>query len=224
MAQKGVFEYAYDPSSWDIPPVHEYDIASGTVITKGQIVKLVSGLVVAAGAVAATYLVLGVAAENHSGVADTQNPRANGTRIKVWDSPTTVFKSRPNVILTNTGASATTFTDATTLSAATAASKFVGGYLKIKTGSTVPAGKTYRLTASATGGVLTGAFTEGLVTGDTALLFPPVLGNDWNLTATYDNIDLNSTGATAIQIIDYDFQQEWVYSKIRQHQKAVSAT
>jgi hypothetical protein len=95
------------------------------------------------------------------------------------------------------------------LSAATAASKFVGGYVKIKTGSTVPQGKTYRITASATGGVLTAAFTEGLVTGDTAVLFPPVLGNDWNLTATYDNLDLNSTGATAIQVLTMTSCMNW---------------
>jgi hypothetical protein len=221
--QNGVFEYAYDPASWNVPSIHEYDIAAGTVITKGQVVKLTNSLVVAAGAVAATYLVLGVAAEAHTGVADTQNPRANGTRIKVYDSPTAVFKCKPNTVITNTGASTTTFTDAATLSAI-GASKFVGGYVKIKTGSAVPQSKTYRITASAVSGVLTAAFTEGLVTGDTAVLFPPVLGNDWNLTATYDNLDLNSTGATALQVIDYDFLYELVFVKIRQHQKAVSAT
>jgi hypothetical protein len=221
--QKGVFDYAYDPASWDIPVTHEYDIAAGTVVTKGQVVILSNALVVPGGAVAATYLMLGIAAEDHLGVANTLNPRSIGTRIKVWDNPTAVFKCRPNTVITNTGASATTFTDATTLSAI-GASKFVGGYVKIKTGSAVPQGKVYRLTASATGGVLTGAFTEGLVTGDTALLFPPVLGNDWNLTPTYDNLNLNSTGATALQVVDYDTAQEWVYFKIRQHQKAVSAT
>lgn len=223
MAQNGVFDYAYDPASPEFAAVHEYDIAAGTVITKGQVVKLVNSLVVAGGAVAATYLVLGIAAEAHTGVADTQNPRSNGLKIKVWDSPTAVFKSRPNVIATNTGASATTFTDATTLSAI-GASKLVGGYLKIKTASVLAANNVYRITASAVSGVLTGVFTGGLVTGDTALVFPPVLGNDWNYTATYDNIDLNSTGGTALQVVDYDIQQEWVYSKFRQHQKAISAT
>lgn len=223
MAQIGTFEYAYDPASPDVPSVKEYDIAAATVIKKGQVVKLTNALVTAAGAVAATYLVLGVAAEDHTGVADTQNPRANGTRIKVYDSPTAVFKCKPNTVITNTGASATTFTDATTLSAI-GVSKLIGGYVKIKTGSTVPQGKTYRITANAVAGVLTAAFTEGLVTGDTAVLFPPVLGNDWNLTATFDNLDLNSTGATALQVIDYDFLYELVYVKIRQHQKAVSAT
>jgi hypothetical protein len=35
MAQIGTFEYAYDPTSPDVPSVTEYDIASGTVIKKG---------------------------------------------------------------------------------------------------------------------------------------------------------------------------------------------
>ena len=69
-----------------------YPIAYNTAISSGQVVKLSAGKVVSAVA-AETSPILGIAAENHPGVPDALNYRANGPEILVYDSPELIFEN-----------------------------------------------------------------------------------------------------------------------------------
>ena len=70
---------AYNTNGAQVDSVKEYDIATGTAVAVGQVVKLTSGLVVLATA-GETNAILGIAMEAHSGAADALNTRSNGTR------------------------------------------------------------------------------------------------------------------------------------------------
>ena len=134
--------------------------------------------------------ILGVAAENHLGAADALNPRANGTKILVWDAPDLIF-SCPVPTFTASGGSATTVT-ASTL-AAFSADDFNGGYLKlVKKGSgstnTDPIGTVKRITDYAynsTGTVSTFTVDSGATacSGDVYELYPPRCFAKGNLDA-----------------------------------------
>lgn len=96
----------YDVNGSQVTSIKEYDVDTSTVISIGQVVKLSAGKVVLAVA-GETTPILGIAYENHSGAADTLNPRSNGTRIKVMDGPQSVYEcTAPQV--TATGGSTST--------------------------------------------------------------------------------------------------------------------
>jgi hypothetical protein len=214
----GKMEYAYDSAS-DFPVIKEYDIAAGTVIEKGEVVKLVDGLVVAVGDTDQDDPYLGVATEDHTGVSDTMNPRSNATRIYVYDSPTAVFKCKPNQLLTAASGSTTTAVDSAFGTIAN--SKFNGGYLKVISAANIPAGKVFRITAFATTtGTFTAAFGATVAAGDKFLVFPPVLSFGWDLNSDGTNLDLVNNGGESILIEDKDIDIGWVFWRFRLHQKA----
>ena len=62
----------------------DYQIATGTVVTEGQVVKLAAGKVVLA-VVGETAAILGKANENHTGVTDAFNIRNDGLKLRVSD-------------------------------------------------------------------------------------------------------------------------------------------
>lgn len=158
----------------------EYDIAYNTQIKKGQVVKIVAGLVVAASATE-TGNILGVAAESHGGSADALNPRANGTKILVFDCPDAIFASSVTVIEA-TGGSATTIT--TDEIGAFANDDFNGGYVKLvkkaaNSTNTDPIGTVKRIedyAYNATGTVSTFTVATGGTAndGDMYEVYPPV--------------------------------------------------
>ena len=218
MAAIGKMEYAYDSSS-DFPIVHEYDIAATTVIEKGEVVKLVEGLVVAVGDTDQDDPYLGVATEDHTGSADTLNPRSTGKRIKVWDSPTAVFKCKPNAIVTAASGSTTTAVDAAYGTIAN--DKFNGGYLKVISATNLVPGRVYRITDFATtSGTFTGVFGASVAANDTFLLLPPVLSHGWDLNSDGTTLDLAANGGESIQVEDTESDTGWVYWRLRLHQKS----
>lgn len=158
----------------------EYDIASATEIKEGQLVKLSAGLVVAC-ATTETGAILGIAAENHLGAADAINPRANGTKILVWDDPDLIMACKVPVFEA-TGGSATTVT--TDELGAFAADDFNGGKLVLiekASGSTntdaigtVKDITDYAYAASGTVSTFTVASAGTAVDGDKYALYPPV--------------------------------------------------
>jgi hypothetical protein len=220
--------YAYDLSGIDYPVIREFDIATGTVIELGEVVQIASGKVIAVADPAdLDDPVLGVAMEEHTGAADTLNPRSNGLRIKVACSPTAVFKCKPAVVSTADSGNTTTWVDAEITAGAD--DLYNGGYLKLTEKAaastlTAPVGTIYAITdfdhASDT---LTGAFGGGVTAGDKALIFPPVGSKGWDLNAGGTNLVFktngNATGAgETTQIIDVDLDNEYVYFKVRYHQ------
>lgn len=214
--------YAYDLSGSDYTLEREFDIATSTVIEKGEVVKLIEGKVVAVGDTDQDDPYLGVAAEAHTGVADTTNPRSNGTRIKVKVSPTAVFKCKPGIISTADSGNGTTWVDAEV--GAVVDDKYNGGYLKLTEKAaastlTDPVGTLYAVTDFATtSGTFTGVFAGNVSAGDKALILPPVGSLGWDLNSDGTNLNTKANGGESIIIVDVDPDLEYVYFMFRLHQ------
>lgn len=217
----GKFEYAYDLSGCTYPVEKEFYIASATVIEKGEVVKLVDGAVVAVGDTDQDDPYLGVAAESHDGTTAYPNTRQIGTAIKVYCSPSAVFKCVPNIVSTADSGNTTTWVDAEV--GAVAADKYNGGFLKVKTTTALTGAinKAYFISDFATtSGTFTGVFTGGVTAGDTAVILPPPGSFGWDLNSDGTNIDLKANGGESLQIVELDIDTETVYFKFRLHQFA----
>jgi len=208
-------DYKYNLYGNGNPDFHEWDIATGTVIKKGQVVKLAAGLVVLA-VVAETAAILGIAAEDHLGSADTLNPRSNGLKIKVYDSPGAVFSSKAVSELTATSGSGTTF--AATGLALYADADFVNGYLILTTKGgastlTDPVGTIYKVTGfTAATKLFTGVFPGGASAGDKMILIPPMLFAKGNFDATLQTIDyITAATGTEAKVVDVDLKMKEIY-------------
>lgn len=225
------FTYSHDPNSPQQPAISEYDIATATVIEKGEMVmlSLATGLIVAVGDVDQDDPYLGIAAEAHTGAADAQNPRSNGLKIRVYDSPTAVFKCKPGCVSTADSGTATNWVDGELVAGAGFADdSFTGAYIKLVEKAaastlTIPLGTILRVsdftvaagTVIAPAGTLVGAASAG----DKVLVFPPKLSIGWDFNADGTNLDLKAKGGESVQIVDIDPVTEYVYFKLRLHQK-----
>jgi hypothetical protein len=212
------FEYAGDLVHVSGPGmVMEFDIAADTVIESGEIVALSAGKVVAVSDM--TKPILGMAAEPHDGTTDD---RQKGTKIKVYCSPTAVFKCRPNVKVVADSGSATTLVDATFGSIAN--DVFNGGYLKLKKTSTVtvkPIDGLLPITDfTTTTGTFSGVFTGGFAAGDEAVLLPPVGAYAFALDSDGTNLDFTTGAKTILKVVKVDAKTEEVYVSPRIHEFA----
>lgn len=213
--------YAYDLTGAAVPVIMEFPIAADTVIEKGEVVKLSGGFVVAVGDTDQDDPYLGIAAEAHDGSTD---PRQTGTKIKVYCSPTAVFKCKPNTVSTADSGNTTTWVDAEVGTVGN--DIYNGGWLKIKSTSalTDAINKAIAITDFATStGTFTGTFTGGVTAGDTAVILPPYGSVGWSLNSDGTNLDLKANGGTsapAIQIVDVDLELEEVYFHLLLHQFA----
>lgn len=206
----------------------EYDIAYNADIKEGSVVKLSDGKVVAAVA-AETGAVLGVAAENHSGSADALDPRANGTKIKVYDDPAAVFQCAAPQVTASGGSSATlVFTAGQYF----AADDFNGGYVKLvskASGSTntdavgtVRAISDYAVTAS-TSGTFTIASGGTPNAGDVYAVFPPPGFAKGNLNTARDGIVLSASASLPIRVIGGDLTLDKINVMVKKHAFGVDA-
>ncbi|CAI6073573.1 hypothetical protein [Cohnella sp. JJ-181] len=214
-----MIEYAYSLAVTSAPIIEEFPIAAGTVIEKGEVVKLVEGFVVAVGDTDQDDPYLGVSAEEHTGTASLLNPRSNGNKIKVYCSPLAVFKCKPGIISTATGGNTTTWVDSGFTDPAD--DKFNGGLLKVRKSATLTngVGKWYTVTDfTKTTGTFTGAFTGGVSVGDQALVLPPVGSFGWDLNSDGTNLNFAANGGESIMIVRVDPEQELVYFILRLHQ------
>lgn len=216
-AQK--FTYAYDMIYGAGNGVEkDFYIATGTVIEKGEVVKLVENAVVAVGDTDQDDPYLGVAAEDHDGVTAG---RQVGTTIRVFCSPSAVFYCKPNILSTADSGNTTTWVDGEL--SAIANDAYNGGYLKVKSAAalTNAINKAIRITDFVTStGTFTGVFTGGVTAGDTALILPPPGSFGWDLNSDGTNLDTKAAGGESIQIVDVDTDLEFVYIKFRLHQFA----
>ena len=187
----------------------EYDIAATTAIVEGQIVKLTSGLVVAAAA-GETSAILGIAAENHSGVEDALDPRANGTKIVVVDDPETVMQCAAPQITAAAGGSATTIVAAENNLAAFSANDLTGGYVQLVSkadGSTNEdaIGQVRRITSFASASSTLTVDSGGTPTaGDVYAVYPPVGFAKGNLNETRTALVLTATANLSLKVIGHD--------------------
>ena len=208
----------------------EYDVAADAVIAEGQLVKLSDGLVTAA-AENETGVVLGVAAENHSGAADALDPRANGRKLMVIDDPAAIYQcAAPRV--TAAGGSATTL-EVTALKAF-AADDFNGGYVKLvskaaESTNTDEIGAVRRITdfaldnATPTKGVLTIESGGAPCAGDVYALFPPVGFAKGNLALDGCSLALTASADLPLRVVGADVALGKVNLMIGKHLFGVSA-
>ena len=212
----------FDQSGSQVMSAGEYDIATTTVANPDQMVKLSSNKVIPVVA-GETALILGVPAEPHGGSADAFNPRANGTKIKVFDSAQAVYEA-PALVLTATSGSTTTFVDSTV--SGFADSDFVGGFMKLITkgaSSTItdPVGSVYPITGSTTA---TGTFTTtttitgGVTAGDKFAIFPPRGLQKGNFNATFTNLVYTAVATLPIKVQGHDLERNMVRYEAALHQ------
>lgn len=190
-----------------------YPIAYNTAIKAGQVVALTAGLVTLA-AQKQTGAILGVALENHSGVADALDPRANGEEIMVCDAPDAIFRCAAPVFEA-TGGSATTVT--TDELGAFSDDDFNGGLLILvekdaSSTNTDPIGTVKRITDydydTGTGSDTISTFT--VATGGTAgdgdkfALLPPIGFRKGQLDTARAALNLADTASLALKVVGYD--------------------
>ena len=199
----------------------EYDIATGTVIEKGEIVKLTAGLVVAIGDADQDDPYLGVAAESHDGA--TADGRQTGLKIRVYDDPGDIFALVPSDTITATGGSTTTFVDSSILPATN--DVFNGGSLKIVScaASSALNGKIVKISDfTGSGGTITLAetLTAALASGDTAYLCPGTRCRGqygWDLNSDGTDIDWETSGGEALYFEGSDPDVFVTYWRLRLH-------
>jgi hypothetical protein len=203
----------------------EYAIATGTVIEKGEIVKLTAGLVVAIGDADQDDPYLGVAAEAHDGATAG---RQKGLVIKVYDHPDDIFKIKPTNLITATGGSTTTFVVDGMKSGTITENVddlFNGSKLKI-IACAADSDLNGKIVSVSDWTASSGTFTIGetlsgaIASGDTAYLCPgPRLMSKYHLDLISDgtDIDWDTNGGEAIQIYGSDVDAFEVYVKLRLH-------
>lgn len=187
-----------------------YPVACDKAITAGQVVKLSDGLVEAAGA-AETGPILGVAAEDHAGVYDPLNQRANGTQIKVFDDPGLIFECPVPTFKAAGGGSATEIKAATgDIAAEIADDAFNGAVLVLigkaaESGNTDPVGTELRVTDYAQDGLTFTKASGGVPSeGDVYELYPPIGCAAGGLDSAAVRLVFSATGAAAVKVAGHD--------------------
>ena len=199
--------------------VRPYPIEAATSIEEGQVVKLSGGKVVAAAA-AESGAILGIAVENHFGVADALNHRANGVEILVADGPDLLFECAAPVV-TATGGSSTTVV--TTGLGDFTAEDMTGGKIQL----VKPAAESTNVdgvgTAKAIANFSGGTFTvpEGMgvaANGDQFAIYPPIGFAKGNITPA--GLSLAATDALSIKVVGHDLHRKKLLLKATKHAMA----
>lgn len=218
-----MFSWAYDLNGNKTPQLKEFYVAASTAIQNGEVVKFTPGTGIVA--VAGTDFddpCMGVATEDHDG---TTSPRQNGTKIKVSFSPSAVYRHRNSNIITATGGSTSTFVCAGLLPQTD--DLWNGGYIEIVTcaADSTMVGKKLKITDS-TGGTGTLTFatqTAAFASGDTARICPGPLAigeYGWDLDSDGMNVDWDTSGGEAWELVDVDPENMTTFWKARLHQYA----
>jgi hypothetical protein len=213
--------YAYDLSGATVPMIRSFPIAAATAIELGEMVKLSGGFIVAVGDQDSDDPYLGIAAEPHDGASDGQT----GLKIRVYCSPTAVYKCKPGTVSTADSGDGTTWVDGELIAAAGYSDDLLnGGYLKLSEKAAASTltdglGKVYAISDFAVAtGTCTGVFAGNVAAGDKAIILPPVGSLGWDLNSDGTNLDMKANGGESIIIVDVDTETEEVYCKLRLHQ------
>jgi hypothetical protein len=213
--------YAYDLSGATVPMIRSFPIAANTAIELGEMVKLSGGFIVAVGDQDSDDPYLGIAAEPHDGASDGQT----GLKIRVYCSPTAVYKCKPGTVSTADSGDGTTWVDGELIAAAGYSDDLLnGGYLKLSEKAAASTltdglGKVYAISDFAVAtGTCTGVFAGNVAAGDKAIILPPVGSLGWDLNSDGTNLDMKANGGESIIIVDVDTETEEVYCKLRLHQ------
>jgi hypothetical protein len=210
------FEWAYDLNGSKVPIVKPLPIPTATVVEQGEIVLFTPGTGVAA--------VAGTDFDDPAiGTAINEHAANSGTEIKVSVSPTAVYRHKCGNIITATGGSTTTFVVSGLLPQTD--DLWIGGYLEIVTcaADSSLVGKRIKITDStgATGTLTFAAQTAAFASGDTARLCPglnALTEHGWDLDSDGMNVDWDTSGGEALELVDADPANMISFWKIRLHQ------
>ena len=186
-----------------------YPIAPDTAIRAGQVVKLSGGRVTAAAA-AETGAILGIAAEDHPGVPDALDPRADGTEIRVCDAPGLLFECHAPTVRASGGSATTLAAAAGEIASAIADDAFNGGLLVLVrkaagSANTDPLGVRLPITDYAKSGTTFTKPDGGVPSeGDTYELYPPIGSSLGALDETAENLVFRAAGAASIRVVGHD--------------------
>lgn len=209
------FNFAFNLNG-GTPTVQPLYIPSATAIEKGEVVLYTPGTGVAV--VTGTDFddpAVGVAAEEHAA--------NSGTSIKVITNPDAVFALKSTNVITATGGSTTTFVVDGLLPATN--DLWIGGMLYVVScaadsslnGTMIPI-----TDSTGAGGTLTFATqAAAFAAGDTAYLCPGPLAigeYGWDLTADGTDVDWDTSGGEALQLVDVAPDKFLSYWKLRLHQ------
>lgn len=177
------------------PLILEYPIEPTKVVHAGEVVGLSDGMVVSADEADG---ILGVAAEEHKGVHDELNARADGNRLRVCVSPDAVYET-PLVHFEATGGTATTLkTTSVGLSASIVSGRAVLVSKLSGSTNTDRVGDSRRISAvSVSGSTATVTLSNGGVPGaGDVYMFVPDVGDELALDATGKGICFYRAGNT----------------------------
>lgn len=211
-----------------IIPEGEYDVATSTVLRRGQVVVLTDGKVTAASEDQSSAI-LGICLENHSGEASLLDPRANGTKIRVADGPSTIFAC-PAPVVTATGGSVSTvvagalatFSDDT----------FNGGLLKLvaRTSASTNSGALgdiYRIsdyTGESKTFTLDSALTGAVTSDDQYEVYPPIGSALGALDTDKDRLTLETAASNFVfKVVGHDVTHGRLYLMAKLHVYATCA-
>lgn len=208
----------------------EYDVASDTAIAEGQVVKLCEGLVVGVDK-CESGAILGIAAENHSGISDALDPRADGKKIFVIDDPSIVMQCRAPLVAA-TGGSGTTLR---VLWLNIFSSRdFNGGYVKLickseDSTNTDVIGQVRRIMGFTpfypgdAAGVLTLEEGGTPAAGDIYALFPPIGFSKGSLEGDSTALTLNAAANLPVKVMGHDCGLGKIYLIAKRHIFAASS-
>lgn len=207
-----------------------YPIAYNTAVKAGEVVKLSGGLVVASAAAAAAPI-LGIAAENHPGVADALNARANGAEILVYDNPQLIFECPAPVIAAASGSATTIVPAVGDVDANSANDAFNNSVLVLiskaaDSTNADPIGKHIPVTDyTASGTVITKASGGTPSAGDKYEVYPAVgaaVGGIASLdSTTLSKLVVSTKGATKIKCVGHDYDRHMIRLMAVEHSLGV---
>ena len=199
-----------------------YPIAAGTAISAGQVVKLTNALVVAASA-NETGAILGIAAENHPGVYDALNVRADGPEILVYDNPELIFECPVSLITAASGTETTIVPAAGNVAAGVADDGYNNSVLVLKakaadSANTDPIGARIVVTDyTKSGTVITKASGGVPSAGDVYEMYPALGSKICGLDAERAHLVVSATGATALQVVGHDYARHMIRCMALKH-------
>ena len=204
-----------------------YPVEADEAIREGQVVQLSGGVVVPA-VTAQTGAVLGIAAENHSGVLDGLNPRSNGTELLVYDNPGLIFECSAPEVTAESGSITTLVSSAGSLGTFTD-DAFNGGVLQLaakgaESGNDDTLGMLRPVTDYAASTYTFTIASGGAVgKGDVYRLYPPLGFAKGGLDAALARLVVSGSGATALKVVGHDYERGMLRLMAASHSLGVEA-
>ena len=142
-------KFSFNASGANAPLIREYDITPTFAVKEGEALGIADSIAVKADD--GDHL-LGVCAEEHTGVHDELNPRADGSKIRVNIAPHAVYETALPKVAAKSGGATTLVVDSAGLSASVASGRAVLVAKAATSANTDEVGSARRISACAVSG------------------------------------------------------------------------